>query len=106
MLYISEIGMHMFLFFQRDTVQVAVLDPHKVDMAVADDGTDEALFFLLHEKGQEVVDLGHVDLAFVVPAYQHLKGEADCMCSSMKNAGAHPIHLAFIAQSCLGSAQA
>lgn len=52
-----------------------MLDPHEVDIAMTDDGTEESLFFLLHEKGQEVVDLRHVHLTFVVPAYQHLKRE-------------------------------
>lgn len=58
-----------------------MLDPHEVDIAVTNDGAEKSLFFLLHEKGQEVVDLGHVYLAFVVPAYQHLNGK-EAQCSS------------------------
>lgn len=59
----------------KDTVQVAVFDPHEVNAAVWQHRTEEALLFMLHEQRHEVVDLRHVHIAFVVPTDQHLRRE-------------------------------
>lgn len=60
----------------RDTVEVAVFDPHEVNVAVWHYGTEKTFLFMLHEQRHEVVNLWHVHIAFVVPANQHLKKEA------------------------------
>lgn len=57
----------------KDTVQVAVFDPHEVDVAVGQHGTEEPLLFVLHQQRHEVVDLSHVHIALVVPTDQHLE---------------------------------
>ena len=56
----------------EDTVEVAVLDPQEVRVAVGDDGGDLPVLLLLHEEGHEVVDLVHIRVAHVVTADQHL----------------------------------
>lgn len=59
----------------KDTVQVAVFDPHEVNSAVGQHGAEQPLLLVLHEQRHEVVDLRHVHIAFVVPTYQHLGGQ-------------------------------
>lgn len=59
----------------KDTVQVAVLDPQEVNVAVRHDWTCKALLFLCHEQRQEIVNLSHVHVALVVPTYEHLQGK-------------------------------
>lgn len=60
----------------RDTVEVAVFDPHEVNVAVWHYGTEKTFLFMQHEQRHEVVNLWHVHIAFVVPTNQHLKKEA------------------------------
>lgn len=55
-----------------DTVKVAVLDPHEVSGAVADQRRHLGVFLPLHQDGHEVVDLIHVHVPHVVTADQHL----------------------------------
>ena len=72
----------------EDTVEVAVLDPQEVRVAVGDDGGDLPILLLLHEEGHEVIDLVHVCVAHVVTADQHLsqgEGRSSSFISRMHN---------------------
>lgn len=60
----------------KDTVKIIVFDPHKTDSAVSQDWRERPLLLFVHQKGHEVLNLGHVHISPIISAHQDLKGAA------------------------------
>lgn len=67
---------YVCVFLRRGhQIEITVFDVHERDIAVLYDRRHVAIVFDLQHKRHELVYHGHVDIASVVAAYQHLSGQ-------------------------------
>lgn len=57
----------------KDTIQVIMLNPHKTNPAMSEDGRKRPFFFLFHKDGHEMLNFRHVHIASVISANENLK---------------------------------
>lgn len=56
----------------KDTVEVIVFNPHETDSPMGQDWRERPLLLFVHQKGHEVLNLGHVHISPVISAHQDL----------------------------------